>query len=295
MDPGIYFFADEVAVALRAFTHGYDLFHPRRPRVAPLRPSVPDDTGPTARTERTGAPGRWPASIVVLGDDLGPHGLGSLRTRHDYERLVGRRLWDEARPGGHYLEEVSLKEEPDLRDRIVEKSRAGSERTPGSSAGSSTTSPPRLGGSPGRSPPTRVTSTSRGWTPYLALGAGAGRGPRGRPDGRPGPGPARLVDTRFAEQLEAPAVGRRGAAGRWHARARRAPVGPDPGPVPPDGGPRSRVSRRSADRTRAPRAPGRGPAPSRCAARRTAGVRCPGRTRGSSTGSSPSRRRCCWT
>jgi hypothetical protein len=27
-DPGIYFFADEVAVALRAYTHGYDLFHP---------------------------------------------------------------------------------------------------------------------------------------------------------------------------------------------------------------------------------------------------------------------------
>jgi hypothetical protein len=27
-DPGVYFFADEVAVALRAYTHGYDLFHP---------------------------------------------------------------------------------------------------------------------------------------------------------------------------------------------------------------------------------------------------------------------------
>jgi hypothetical protein len=27
-DPSIYFFADEVAIALRAYTHGYDLFHP---------------------------------------------------------------------------------------------------------------------------------------------------------------------------------------------------------------------------------------------------------------------------
>jgi Glycosyltransferase (GlcNAc) len=27
-DPRIYFFADEVAIALRAYTHGYDLFHP---------------------------------------------------------------------------------------------------------------------------------------------------------------------------------------------------------------------------------------------------------------------------
>jgi Glycosyltransferase (GlcNAc) len=27
-DPGIYFFADEVAIAVRAYTHGYDLFHP---------------------------------------------------------------------------------------------------------------------------------------------------------------------------------------------------------------------------------------------------------------------------
>lgn len=27
-DPEVYFFADEVAVALRAYTHGYDPFHP---------------------------------------------------------------------------------------------------------------------------------------------------------------------------------------------------------------------------------------------------------------------------
>lgn len=29
-DPAIYFFADEVAIALRAYTHGYDLFQPHR-------------------------------------------------------------------------------------------------------------------------------------------------------------------------------------------------------------------------------------------------------------------------
>lgn len=29
-DPGIYFFADEIAISLRAYTWGYDLFHPHR-------------------------------------------------------------------------------------------------------------------------------------------------------------------------------------------------------------------------------------------------------------------------
>lgn len=109
MDPGIYFFADEVAIALRAFTHGYDLFHPhvvlgwhlydRRSRTTHWA----DHGDAAARSARSLAR----VHSLYSGDDLGPHGLGVLRTRHDYERLAGRRLWDAARPGGSDLEDVS--------------------------------------------------------------------------------------------------------------------------------------------------------------------------------------------
>lgn len=109
MDPAIYFFADEVAVALRAFTHGYDLFHPhvllgwhlydRRSRTTHWA----DHPDGAARTTQSLARTR----ALFAGTDLGPYGLGDRRTRHDYERLVGRRLCDETRNGSHNLEEVS--------------------------------------------------------------------------------------------------------------------------------------------------------------------------------------------
>lgn len=109
MDPGIYFFADEVAVALRAFTHGYDLFHPhvvlgwhlydRGSRTTHWADHADGRTRTAQSLERIRS--------LYAGADLGSYGLGGLRTRHDYERLVGRRLCDEDRHGSHNLEEVS--------------------------------------------------------------------------------------------------------------------------------------------------------------------------------------------
>ncbi len=109
MDPGIYFFADEVAVALRAFTHGYDLFHPH----LVLGWHLYDRSSRTTHwADHTDGQDRTAHSLERLrllyaGADLGPYGLGGHRSRHDYERLAGRRLCEQAWLGGHNLEEVS--------------------------------------------------------------------------------------------------------------------------------------------------------------------------------------------
>jgi Glycosyltransferase (GlcNAc) len=96
-DPEIYFFADEVAISLRAFSHGYDLFRPHvvlgwhlydRSRRVPHWADHP----------------RWEwlqqRSIARLralysGALTGPYGLGGQRSVSDYESFTGIRLLQE--------------------------------------------------------------------------------------------------------------------------------------------------------------------------------------------------------
>ena len=91
IDSSIYFFVDEIAIALRAYTRGYDLFHPHRilgwhlydraTRVAHWEDN--DDSRQrfeiTHQRIRALYAGRW----------RGQYGLGEARTASDYERLIG--------------------------------------------------------------------------------------------------------------------------------------------------------------------------------------------------------------
>jgi UDP-N-acetylglucosamine (GlcNAc):hydroxyproline polypeptide GlcNAc-transferase len=93
-DPDIYFFADEIAIALRAFSHGYDLFHPhvvvgwhlydRSTRVTHWADH------PGWREQQTRSLQRL--AELFTGSLTGPYGLGSRRNVSDYECYIDMRL-----------------------------------------------------------------------------------------------------------------------------------------------------------------------------------------------------------
>lgn len=116
-DPQLYFLGEEISIAVRAFTHGYDLYHPSR-NVAFHRYSSEDrprhwhDHGADVGERR----GAWRLDLhskrrmrVLLGMEpgeieWGTFGLGQQRTLSDYEDFAGvdfaaRHISDEARQG----------------------------------------------------------------------------------------------------------------------------------------------------------------------------------------------------
>jgi hypothetical protein len=97
-DPACYFLGDEVAVGLRAFTHGYDIFHPheligwhRYDR--DYRPTHWDDHGEWQAQERLSL---QTLQILFSGRYLKTYGLGRHRKLRDYEARLGLKLWDTA-------------------------------------------------------------------------------------------------------------------------------------------------------------------------------------------------------
>jgi UDP-N-acetylglucosamine (GlcNAc):hydroxyproline polypeptide GlcNAc-transferase len=93
-DPSIYFFADEVAIALRAYTFGYDLFHPHRILGWHLYDRT---TRATHWSDHLGWKKQNEASCRRLrelfsGALYGKHGLGRARKLSDYEEFVGMKL-----------------------------------------------------------------------------------------------------------------------------------------------------------------------------------------------------------
>ena len=93
-DPSIYFFADEVAIALRAFTRGYDLFHPHRILGWHLydratRITHWEDHADWHEQEEVSC-----QTLYELYDNrlVGKYGVGVVRTIADYERFIGMRL-----------------------------------------------------------------------------------------------------------------------------------------------------------------------------------------------------------
>lgn len=100
-DPSLYFMGEEITIAVRAYTHGYDLFHPNRTYVYHAygragnrrhwddhnqernKRLVPWQTyqGESVRRVRT----------LLTEPDLieAPYGLGSVRTLRDYELYAG--------------------------------------------------------------------------------------------------------------------------------------------------------------------------------------------------------------
>lgn len=116
-DPMLYFHGEEITLAVRAFTHGYDLFHPSQPMIyheytREGRPKHWDDHGrKSGRPFGAGvydhiskARVRQLLGMEVVTQDFGRYGLGSQRSLADYEAFAGidfagRRLSDGAASG----------------------------------------------------------------------------------------------------------------------------------------------------------------------------------------------------
>jgi Glycosyltransferase (GlcNAc) len=91
-NPSIYFFADEVAISLRVFTHGYDLFHPHKVlgwhlynRTATRVPHWNDHPEWRAQHAQTLTELRK----LYSGQKTGRFGIGSARSINAYEQLIG--------------------------------------------------------------------------------------------------------------------------------------------------------------------------------------------------------------
>ncbi|HEX8240310.1 MAG TPA: GlcNAc-transferase family protein [Allosphingosinicella sp.] len=92
-DEDVYFFGDEVVLALRAYTHGYDLFHPHfvpgwhlYDRTATRTPHWEDHSDYQERNERSCERIR----DIFLGID--DKAIGRCRTLEDYEWMINDRL-----------------------------------------------------------------------------------------------------------------------------------------------------------------------------------------------------------
>ena len=95
-DPEIYFFGDEVLTGLRAFTHGYDLFHPHKILGWHLYDR-------TTRTPHWDDHSNWREAESlsfrkmrdILGGQIRRRGfLASVRSVRDYEKHIGTKLID---------------------------------------------------------------------------------------------------------------------------------------------------------------------------------------------------------
>jgi len=107
-DPQIYFAGEEFSLALRAYTHGYDFFHPTRAIVwhEYTRKDQPKhwsdhSTTPNARTlidDKRRADGRRFEALLQSQADPNSlpaeYALGKERTIHDYERFAGVNVRD---------------------------------------------------------------------------------------------------------------------------------------------------------------------------------------------------------
>ncbi|MCB1842553.1 MAG: hypothetical protein KDI09_06285 [Halioglobus sp.] len=97
-DPKLYFFGEEPGMAIRAFTHGYDLFHPKEPLLWHYygrdteRRHWGDNTQWWLRHQRSLL--RYQRLIAAGGESqtLEDYGLGTQRTLRQYERYAGLSL-----------------------------------------------------------------------------------------------------------------------------------------------------------------------------------------------------------
>jgi hypothetical protein len=96
-DPALYFLGEEITMAVRAFTHGYDLFHPHRTVCwhyygRPNRRKHWDDH--TAWYVQNDASMRRVRQLLGMAprnakEAFGKYGLGQMRSLRDYERYAG--------------------------------------------------------------------------------------------------------------------------------------------------------------------------------------------------------------
>lgn len=97
-DPSIYFTGEEISLAVRAYTHGYDLFHPSvhvlwHEYTRKARTKHWDD-----HLEKNGVHIQWwmrdtsskqRVKMLFTGGNLGDYGFGTVRNIRDYEAYTG--------------------------------------------------------------------------------------------------------------------------------------------------------------------------------------------------------------
>lgn len=94
-DPQYYFYGEEISIAARAYTHGYDLFHPHQNVVFHLysrkgrRKHWEDHLEWDALDKSSAARNRILLGMEPGSVDFGIYGLGTARTFHDYEIYSG--------------------------------------------------------------------------------------------------------------------------------------------------------------------------------------------------------------
>ncbi|HEY0704867.1 MAG TPA: GlcNAc-transferase family protein [Candidatus Acidoferrales bacterium] len=97
-DPELYFMGEEASMTVRAFTHGYDLFHPAEAIVWHdyTRAQEPkhwgdhtDEARPSTRWNELDEGSRRKVSRLLAGEPLDAFGLGAARTLKDYEAYAG--------------------------------------------------------------------------------------------------------------------------------------------------------------------------------------------------------------
>lgn len=93
-DPDLYYHGEEITLALRAYTHGYDFYFPNENVIwhwydHPNRLHWEDHDRHFTLDDRAR---RRVARLIRGNRNLGPYGLGTRRTVRDYEHLAGLRL-----------------------------------------------------------------------------------------------------------------------------------------------------------------------------------------------------------
>ncbi len=96
-DPKLYFFGEEIAMTLRAFTNGYDLFHPNHVLVwhdyvrsyAPRHWDDHTEEKATVAWKEIDSISRERVVSLLKGVTGGEYGLGTVRTLGDYETYAG--------------------------------------------------------------------------------------------------------------------------------------------------------------------------------------------------------------
>ena len=96
-DPEFYFHGEEISIAVRAFTHGYDLFHPHKTVIwheytrKGRTKQWDDDKDWGKRNERCHQKNRQLLGVdgETPDSDFGIYGLGTERTIQDYEKYSG--------------------------------------------------------------------------------------------------------------------------------------------------------------------------------------------------------------
>ncbi len=94
IDSGLYFFADEIAIALRAFTHGYELFHPHRILGWHLydRRSRVTHWIDHPEWKRQNAASILRLAALYRGELRDAFGIGEVRSVREFEEQAGIRL-----------------------------------------------------------------------------------------------------------------------------------------------------------------------------------------------------------